>query len=145
MLSNRLTTLIAFLKQQSSASPPSQPPDAQDHSPPIDHQLLRSIQALTSRIPLLHPADHESSHSAAHAEKSDVALVSLLASLGQNLKDAKTLGGKFHVVENAKTSARKSYGGMMGMGRVQGGGPFGMGSMGEGMGDDKDELYMGFR
>ena len=74
----------------------------------IDYPLLRSIQALLSRLPLLLPfGDLASFKQETLAEKSDVGLVSLLGNLGQSVKDARELGRKFAVVESSKSSNKK--------------------------------------
>ena len=74
----------------------------------IDHALLRSIQALLSRLPLLLPPDDLSNFNhETLAEKSDVGLVSLLGSVSQGVKEAKDLGRKFTVIEHGKSAAKK--------------------------------------
>ena len=73
----------------------------------INHPILRSIQALINRLPLLIPSDQIAFERESLAEKSDVSLVSLLGSLGQSIKDAKELGHKFSVVEGARQPIRK--------------------------------------
>ena len=68
----------------------------------INHPILRSIQALLNRLPLLAPASLESFEEETLAQKSDVSLVSLLGSLSNNVKDARELGRKFSIVEQSK-------------------------------------------
>ena len=72
-----------------------------DHTE-INHTLLRSIQALLNRLPLLTPASAESFEAETLAQKSDVSLVSLLGKLSNNVSDARELGKKFAIVEHAR-------------------------------------------
>lgn len=93
-----------------------------------NHPLLRSISALLSRLPLLSPptpAALASFTSETLAEKSDVELVSLLGTLGQSVKDARELGRKFGIVENARSAARKNVSAAGGGGGGGGGGGVG--------------------
>lgn len=46
--------------------------------------------------------------------------MALLAGLGQNVKDARELGGKFAIVEAARAGGRKGGLGMLGMGMGMG-------------------------
>ena len=74
----------------------------------IDYPLLRSIQALLVRLPLLLPSSDLSNFKhETQVENSDVELVSLLGGLGRSVKDARELGRKFAVVEEGKKSAKK--------------------------------------
>ena len=104
----------------------------------LSHTLLRSILALTTRLPLLIPANSLSYTQASQAEKSDVSLVALLGSLGKSIQDAKSLGRTFAVVEGAKSGRKGAAGGSgamedMGMGMSLG---TGIGMMG-GNGDER--------
>ncbi|MCJ1437005.1 hypothetical protein MMC27_006388 [Xylographa pallens] len=153
MLQSRISLLKSYLERLppsylTTASP--QPPDPTTQTTPsedqteISHPILRSLLALTARLPLLTPADHASFVKESQAEKSDVSLVALLGSLGRSIQDAKGLGTKFSVVEGAKLGGRKGVFGSMGMGMGMGmgmsmgmGGAMGMGGIGEeGMGLD---------
>ncbi|MCJ1416461.1 hypothetical protein MMC32_002799 [Xylographa parallela] len=147
MLQSRIALLKSYLERLppsylTTASPPTSdlatqttPPQDQTE---ISHPILRSLLALTARLPLLTPADHASFVKESQAEKSDVSLVALLGSLGRSIQDAKGLGTKFSVVEGAKLGGRKGGFGSMGMGMGIGmGGAMGMGGIGEeGMGLD---------
>ena len=73
----------------------------------INHPILRSIQALINRLPLLIPSDQESFEQESLAEKSDVSLVEMLGTLGRSVKDARELGAKFAVVEAARQASKK--------------------------------------
>ncbi|MCJ1286126.1 hypothetical protein MMC26_005469 [Xylographa opegraphella] len=148
MLQSRICLLKSYLERlppsylttPTTSPPPSEPipeTSSEDHTE-ISHPILRSILALTTRLPLLTPADHASFVQESLAEKSDVSLVALLGSLGRSIQDAKALGSKFSVVEGAKLGGRKGGYGPMGMGMSMGmGGAMGMGGLAEdGMGLD---------
>ena len=100
----------------------SDPPDpaATDSAPAdstpnteINHPILRSIQALIRRLPLIMPSDHTLFEQDSLAEKSDVSLISLLSNLSEGAKDAKELGRKFAIVDQTRQSSKKSQGGSM--------------------------------
>ena len=113
-----LHSRIKLLKSYLESLPPSQlttTPDStekvQPPSPDLDYPLLRSIQALLSRLPLLlSPHDLQNFQQETLAEKSDVELVSLLGSLGQSVNHARELGRKFSIIEHGKSSAKRSMG-----------------------------------
>ncbi|MCJ1401993.1 hypothetical protein MMC11_005212 [Xylographa trunciseda] len=115
MLQSRISLLKSYLERlppsyltttSPLSSEPNNPTPSQDHSE-VSHPILRSLLALTARLPLLTPADHDSFVKESQAEKSDVSLVALLGSLGRSIQDAKGLGTKFGVVEGAKLGGRK--------------------------------------
>ncbi|KAL9124324.1 MAG: hypothetical protein Q9217_006333 [Psora testacea] len=112
LLKSYLTSLPpSYLTASSVASNPVQTTNTAretSSSADVDYPLLRSTQALLSRLPLVLPAGNLSAYKQETlAEKSDVELVSLLGSLGQSVRHARELGRKFAVVENGKNSARK--------------------------------------
>ena len=84
------------------------PATPSEGSTEINHPILRSIHALINRLPLLTPADPGSFEQEALAEKNDVSLVSLLGSLSNNVKDARELGRKFGVIDQARQYAAKN-------------------------------------
>ena len=114
-----LHTRIKLLKSYLTSLPPSAPTSSSNSSEAapvadttsnleVDYPLLRSIQALLSRLPLLLPfGDLSNFKQETLAEKSDVGLVSLLGSLGQSVKEARELGRKFAVVEASKNTNKK--------------------------------------
>ncbi|KAL9085433.1 MAG: hypothetical protein Q9165_007583 [Trypethelium subeluteriae] len=75
--------------------------------PPINHSILRSVQALVGRLSLLIPADREAFALESSQQKSDVALVELLGSMTQTLQDAREMGKKFAVVDSFRNQGRK--------------------------------------
>ena len=58
------------------------------------------------------PADQDAFERESLAEKNDVALISLLGSLGQSIKEAKEVGSKFATIENARQVLRKGMASM---------------------------------
>lgn len=71
---------------------------------PVNHSILRSIQALLSRLSLLIPADSASFEHELMSEQNDVNLVSLLSTITQSIKDVRETGRKFSIVEQGKLS-----------------------------------------
>jgi COP9 signalosome complex subunit 6 len=132
MLHQRINLIKAYLAELpqsylTDASIPAGPSD-----PPLNHQLLREISSMLSRLPLLAPPTTQSSTTipvpgmpqsalatASAQEQSDVHMVSLLASLTRTVAQAKDMGSKYSIVQKAKTD--KSHAGMMGGGRGGGG------------------------
>ena len=92
-----------------SDSPPA-PSDLASSTPHTEtsHAILRSIQALISRLPLLLPPDRASFEHERLTEKADVLLVDLLGNIGRSVKDARELGKKFNFVEGARQSEKRS-------------------------------------
>lgn len=111
---------IQLLKTYLQNLPPSylttaNPPDPPTTAPPewhteINYPILRSIQALVNRLPLLTPSDQGSFEHEQLAEKNDVSLVSLLGSLSSSVKDARELGRKFGVVDSARHAKSRTQG-----------------------------------
>lgn len=123
MLQERVSLTKAYLQsippcylntpQPDSSVPVEMPPASQ-----VSHPILRSISSMLTRLPLLNPATNETStanstnssvfsHEAAQ-QRSDVALVSLLGSLGSTLRSAQDMGKKAAVVENMKKQSAQS-------------------------------------
>lgn len=93
-----LTTSSPSEKSASAASP--------NHTE-INHPILRSIQALISRLPLLLPADQAAFEQERLAEKSDVSLVDLLGNISKSVKDTREMGRKFGIIEQARQTAKR--------------------------------------
>lgn len=132
---------ISLLRKYLEAVPPCYLNDAATSSinpdPTISHPILRSIASLLARLPLVAPttpappsvdsngnADgpKQTAYDAlAAAEASDVALVSLLGSLGNMLDSAQSMGSKASVVESRATRNALKGGGFPGQpgGRLQ--------------------------
>lgn len=108
---------------------------------PVNHAILRSIQALLSRLSLLIPADSAAFERELMSEQNDVNLVSLLSSITQSVKDVREAGRKSGIIDNAKAMKGKqsdrtgfnSFDGFSGgLGGGLGGGMYGGGPRGVG-------------
>lgn len=129
---NLITTYLEHLPPSYIASgtvlPSTQTsPEDQTHTP-INHTILRSIQALLNRLSLLIPSSSSSTFS--HellSEQNDVNLISLLSTITDSIKSARDMGRKFAIVEQAKSDRR---------GKTSAGGPMGDG-WGIGFGGDR--------
>jgi COP9 signalosome complex subunit 6 len=104
MLHSRIQLFIKYLE----SIPPSYLSDASATSSSslllpgpeqtsIDYSILRSMQAMLNRLPLLIPADKVAFEREMLSEKNDVALISLLGGLNESVKEARDLGRKFAV------------------------------------------------
>lgn len=113
MLHSRIQLLRSYLSSLPpsylTGAPPPEPTSetASQPQPEINHVILRSIQALINRLPLLVPAERGAFEQEVLAEKNDVSLVALLGSLSRSVKDARELGRKFGIVDQARASAKK--------------------------------------
>ena len=113
-----LHTRIQLLKTYLQNLPPSYlnspnlhdpgPATASESHTEVNHAILRSIQALINRLALLTPADPECFEQESLAERNDVSLVSLLGSLSNNVKEARELGRKFGIIDQARQHASKN-------------------------------------
>lgn len=148
MLTQRINLIRSYLQ----SLPPSYLTSTDSPNVPADdtnYVLLRSINALLSRLPLLAPPSPTSNTtsagkgelhvppslaSAAAKEKEDVHLTTLLASLTRSIAEAQSLSSKFYTVTREKNSKDRnmlSGGGRGGSGsgfggdEGYGGGPFG--------------------
>ncbi|KAF4632442.1 hypothetical protein G7Y89_g5683 [Cudoniella acicularis] len=71
---------------------------------PVNHSILRSIQALLTRLSLLIPADAAAFEQELLSEQNDVNLVSLLSTITNSIKDVRETGRKSAVVDSGKAS-----------------------------------------
>ncbi|KAL8706683.1 MAG: hypothetical protein Q9201_000317 [Fulgogasparrea decipioides] len=113
-----LHTRIELLKTYLTSLPPSYLTDASladgvvteeattSGQVETNYAILRSIQALVHRLPILTPADGVAFEHESLAEKSDVSLVALLGHLTKGTKDIREMGKKFDVVNSAKQRRR---------------------------------------
>ncbi|KAL8826622.1 MAG: hypothetical protein Q9191_003686 [Dirinaria sp. TL-2023a] len=114
MLHARIQLLKTYLQNlppsylNSPDLPSTDPATPSENYTEINHPILRSIQALINRLALLTPADPESFEQESLAERNDVSLVSLLGSLSNNVRDARELGRKFGVIDQARQHASKN-------------------------------------
>jgi COP9 signalosome complex subunit 6 len=74
-------------------------------SPTLSYTILRNIYSLISDLSLLTPQDSKAFAVESLAQENDVALVSLLGQLGENVQHIRELGKKSAVVEAGRQSA----------------------------------------
>lgn len=119
MLHTRLQLLKFYLTNlppsylTTSAPASASPSSASENHTEINHPILRSIQALINRLPLLLPANKASFEQERLAEKSDVSLVDLLGNLSRSVKETREMGRKFWVVDSARQNASRRQGSNM--------------------------------
>jgi len=113
MLHTRIELLNTYLSslQPSYLSDPTIPPSQQ--SPPadsthlpIDHTILRHLLSLLARLPILAPPSTAQFLAEAEEARSDTALIHLLSSITGSVSEAKEMGRKVAVVDNAKHLAQ---------------------------------------
>ncbi|KAI6823743.1 hypothetical protein KC340_g4551 [Hortaea werneckii] len=141
MLNQRINLIRSYLE----TLPQSYLTDSNASIPPPDttnHTLLRSINSMLSRVPLLAPPTvaHETASSdtvpsqplssiakAGEKERQDVHLTALLAALTRSVSEASTMGTKFQAVTKEKQAKERTGNigrggrGMGGMGGMPGG------------------------
>nr|POF05859.1 cop9 signalosome complex subunit 6 [Quercus suber] len=140
MLNQRLSLIRMYL----TSVPSSYLTDANSTTPPpldtTNHSVLRSINAMLARLPLLaspqtlsNPGAPPRHHfnppleSAGTQEKQDVQLINLLATLTRGIHEAQSMGTKFAVVQKEQAT-KDRHAGSGGARRGGGGGGRGMGS-----------------
>ncbi|KAF2164562.1 hypothetical protein M409DRAFT_67710 [Zasmidium cellare ATCC 36951] len=119
MLGERLDLIRSYLE----TLPQSYLTDATSTAAPAEttnFQLLRSVQSMLSRLPLLAPPDSAPENTdpgaeppanlelAAEKERQDVHLTSLLASLTRSVAEAQTLGSKFTILQRERQTKERS-------------------------------------
>ncbi|KAF7877355.1 hypothetical protein EAF04_001037 [Stromatinia cepivora] len=106
MLQSRINLVAAYLQNL----PPSYVSDGiaseadieSKNYAPVNHSILRSIQALLGRLSVLIPANSQGFEHELISEKNDVSLISLLSELTKSAHDIRETGKKFAIVENGK-------------------------------------------
>ncbi|TVY26197.1 COP9 signalosome complex subunit [Lachnellula hyalina] len=112
MLQSRINLIAVYLQNLppsfvSDAVPESVESDNKE-STPVNHPILRSIQALLTRLSLLVPADSARFEHELLSEQNDVNLVSLLSTITNSIKVVRETGKKSLVVETQKNMKNKS-------------------------------------
>jgi COP9 signalosome complex subunit 6 len=112
MLHARINLIAVYLQNLppsyiSNAVPEGVEPNDKKYTP-VSHSILRSIQALLTRLSLLIPADAVAFEHELMSEQNDVNLVSLLSTLTQSIKDVRETGRKFAIVDTQKGIKSKS-------------------------------------
>lgn len=112
MLHSRIQLVTKYLEQL----PPSYlatdgqaPPEAtpgQPHTTP-SHTILRSIQALVNRLPILQPASTEAFEREMQSEANDVHLIALTDQVMQSIKEIREIGKKFSIVEQGRNQSKR--------------------------------------
>lgn len=131
MLHARINLIALYLQNLppsylSKATPRSVESNKKKYTP-VNHAILRSIQALLSRLSLLIPADAAAFEHELMSEQNDVNLVSLLSSITQSIRDIRETGRKNAVVEAGKSVRNK--GSATGWGSSFNGGVLGAGDL----------------
>ena len=115
MLNQRINLIRSYLGTQSQ----SYLTDSSSETPPPDttnHTLLRSVNSMLCRVPLLappsvaHPSKATTPSSLERAgdrERQDVHLTSLLASLTRSVSEAQNMGAKLQIVQREKLSKER--------------------------------------
>ncbi|KIN07852.1 hypothetical protein OIDMADRAFT_174760 [Oidiodendron maius Zn] len=111
MLHARINLIATYLKNlppacTSGNSQDNSESSSMDYSP-VSFSVLRSIQALLSRLSLLIPADAIAFEQELQSEKNDVNVVLLLSMITNSVRDIKETGRKFAVVEAGRSSKGK--------------------------------------
>lgn len=104
-----LKAYLTSLRPSYLTTPTPPEPSSDLPNPPhskINHPILRSIQALLDRLPLLVPANQAAFERDRLAERSDVSLVDLLGHLSKSLRGTKEVGRKFGIMEQARAARR---------------------------------------
>ncbi|EHL01340.1 putative COP9 signalosome complex subunit 6 [Glarea lozoyensis 74030] len=110
MLRSRIDLISVYLRNLppsyiSSSVPEGVEPDDQKYTP-VNHSVLRSIQALLTRLSLLIPADSAAFEQELLSEQNDVNLVSLLSTITNSIKDVREIGKKSAVIEAGKSNIK---------------------------------------
>ena len=107
MLHARINLIATYLQNL----PPSYISDGKDvegkEYTPTNHAVLRSVQALLSRLALLIPADSTGFEHELVSEQNDVSLIGMLNTITQSVKEVRELGKKYAVIEVAKNQKMK--------------------------------------
>lgn len=113
MLQSRIKIIQKYLELQPPADPSQPPPTAQASYLEPSPEILRSIAALISRLPLVVPSSSKETETDTSkfdhdllASRNDVNLVSLLDTLTQSIQSTRELGRKFGVVDAARNRTK---------------------------------------
>lgn len=106
LLKSYLTNLPPSYMSYQSQSDEDDDSESAPHTE-INHPILRSIQALLSRLPLLLPDNKQAFRQERLAEKTDVQLINLLGTIGKSLKETREMGRKFSIVDQYRQTAKK--------------------------------------
>jgi COP9 signalosome complex subunit 6 len=119
MLQSRITLITKYLEGLPGEYASSANPQTIRTEP--NAQILRSIRALLTRLPLLIPPSTTTNNATGDpttttadfdnellAAQNDIHLVSVLNTLTQSIQSARNLGRKFSIIENSKNGSAKN-------------------------------------
>ncbi|OBT88080.1 hypothetical protein VE02_03643 [Pseudogymnoascus sp. 03VT05] len=113
MLQSRIKIIQKYLESQPPTDATGQPSPAQASHLEPSPEILRSIAALISRLPLVVPSSSKDTETNTSkfdhdllASRNDVNLVSLLDTLTQSILSTRELGRKFGVVDAARSRTK---------------------------------------
>ncbi|KAI1409408.1 hypothetical protein F5Y13DRAFT_193414 [Hypoxylon sp. FL1857] len=109
MLQSRVNLLTTYLERlpPSYLSPNNATNLAEAQQTTPSHPILRSIQALVSRLSLLVPSDTPAYEQEMLSEANDVHLMELLDNVMQSITEARDVGKKYGIVESTKNHNKK--------------------------------------
>lgn len=105
MLKARIDLISTYLKTLSEQAPET---DATATPSLKNYTVLRSIQALLSRLSLIIPPNSKGFEQELVSEQNDVALVSLLSTMTESINEVAKAGKKFQVVQHGRQSRREN-------------------------------------
>lgn len=92
----------SFLAGSTSTTTTNPPESTTTTTPPLSYPILRNISSLIAHLSLLAPQHQDAFSVESLAQSNDVALVSLLGTLGKNAQGMCELGKKAAIVETAR-------------------------------------------
>lgn len=112
MLHSRIRLLTAYLERLPPSYLVPEKPNSDELMDDTDYTtpsqtILRQLQALVSRLDLVIPSDQESFGAELLREANDVNLLSLLNDIMQSTNQAREVGKKYNIIENAKFVFRR--------------------------------------
>ncbi|KAI1377513.1 hypothetical protein F4677DRAFT_38652 [Hypoxylon crocopeplum] len=109
MLQSRVNLLTTYLERlpPSYLSPNNATTLSEGQQTTPSHTILRSIQALVNRLPLLVPSDTKAYELEMLSEANDVHMMELLNDVMQSITEIQDVGKKYSTVEGAKNRGGK--------------------------------------
>ncbi|TQS34999.1 hypothetical protein Golomagni_04595 [Golovinomyces magnicellulatus] len=106
MLQARIDLIASYLKKVHLSKDTIELNDKENSS--SHHIILRSIQALLSRLTLLVPIDSVAYEQELNSQQNDVNLVSLLSAITESTKEMRDVGMKHGIIESSKMKKNSS-------------------------------------
>ncbi|KAI1450203.1 hypothetical protein F5Y02DRAFT_106113 [Annulohypoxylon stygium] len=109
MLQSRVNLLTTYLERlpPSYLSPNNATNLSQAQYTTPSHTILRSIQALVSRMSLIVPSDKQAYEQEMLSEANDVHLMELLDNVMESITEARDAGKKYGIVESTRSQTKK--------------------------------------